>query len=125
MVSTRLRVLVCTATGLAGGLGVGFVTGWQYGLLGGWMLAAALLCMVLGSLTSYIRARAEGAGMTCTVGIAERADRLVIALADPLNVTSEFDPALDGVIAPEIVNVGIAAAAKLTPVTFDPVTETT
>jgi CDP-diacylglycerol---glycerol-3-phosphate 3-phosphatidyltransferase len=45
-----------------------------------WMLAAALLCLVLGSLTSYIRARAEGAGMTCTVGIAERADRLVIAL---------------------------------------------
>ncbi len=45
-----------------------------------WMLAAALLCLALGSLTSYIRARAEGAGMTCTVGIAERADRLVIAL---------------------------------------------
>ncbi len=45
-----------------------------------WMLAAALLCLVLGSVTSYIRARAEAAGMTCTVGIAERADRLIIAL---------------------------------------------
>lgn len=45
-----------------------------------WMLLAALLCLVLGSLTSYIRARAEAAGMTCTVGIAERADRLLIAL---------------------------------------------
>jgi CDP-diacylglycerol--glycerol-3-phosphate 3-phosphatidyltransferase len=45
-----------------------------------WMLAAALLCLVLGSLTSYIRARAEGVGFTCNVGIAERADRLVIAL---------------------------------------------
>jgi CDP-diacylglycerol--glycerol-3-phosphate 3-phosphatidyltransferase len=45
-----------------------------------WMLAAALLCLVLGSVTSYIRARAEAAGLTCTVGIAERADRLIIAL---------------------------------------------
>ena len=45
-----------------------------------WMLAAALLCLVLGSVTSYIRARAEAAGLTATVGIAERADRLIIAL---------------------------------------------
>ena len=44
------------------------------------MLAAALLCLVLGSVTSYIRARAEAAGLTATVGIAERADRLIIAL---------------------------------------------
>ncbi|MBV9173230.1 MAG: CDP-alcohol phosphatidyltransferase family protein, partial [Chloroflexi bacterium] len=46
-----------------------------------WMLAAALLCLVLGALTSYIRARAEAAGMTATVGIAERAERLIIVLA--------------------------------------------
>jgi CDP-diacylglycerol--glycerol-3-phosphate 3-phosphatidyltransferase len=45
-----------------------------------WMLAACLLCLILGSLTSYIRARAEGAGMTATVGIAERAERLIIVL---------------------------------------------
>jgi CDP-diacylglycerol---glycerol-3-phosphate 3-phosphatidyltransferase len=45
-----------------------------------WMLAACLLCLVLGSLTSYIRARAEGAGLTCNVGIAERAERLIIVL---------------------------------------------
>jgi CDP-diacylglycerol---glycerol-3-phosphate 3-phosphatidyltransferase len=45
-----------------------------------WMLLAAMLCMVLGSLTSYIRARAEGAGFTATVGFAERAERLIIAL---------------------------------------------
>jgi CDP-diacylglycerol--glycerol-3-phosphate 3-phosphatidyltransferase len=45
-----------------------------------WMLAAALLCLVLGALTSYIRARAEAAGLTCTVGIAERAERLIIVL---------------------------------------------
>jgi CDP-diacylglycerol--glycerol-3-phosphate 3-phosphatidyltransferase len=45
-----------------------------------WMLLAALLCMVLGGLTSYIRARAEAAGLTATVGIAERAERLIIVL---------------------------------------------
>jgi CDP-diacylglycerol--glycerol-3-phosphate 3-phosphatidyltransferase len=45
-----------------------------------WLLLAALLCLVLGSLTSYIRARAEAAGMNATVGIAERAERLIVAL---------------------------------------------
>jgi CDP-diacylglycerol--glycerol-3-phosphate 3-phosphatidyltransferase len=45
-----------------------------------WMLLAALLCLVLGSLTSYIRARAEAAGLHATVGVAERAERLIIVL---------------------------------------------
>jgi CDP-diacylglycerol--glycerol-3-phosphate 3-phosphatidyltransferase len=44
------------------------------------LLAASLLCLVLGSLTSYIRARAEGMGMTANVGIAERTERLIIVL---------------------------------------------
>ena len=45
-----------------------------------WMLAGCLLCLILGSLTSYIRARAEGVGLNATVGIAERAERLIIIL---------------------------------------------
>lgn len=45
-----------------------------------WMLLAALLCLILGSVTSYIRARAEAAGLTATVGIAERAERLIVVL---------------------------------------------
>lgn len=45
-----------------------------------WLLLAAMLCLVLGSLTSYIRARAEAAGLNATVGIAERAERLIIVL---------------------------------------------
>jgi CDP-diacylglycerol--glycerol-3-phosphate 3-phosphatidyltransferase len=44
------------------------------------LLLAALLCLVLGSVTSYIRARAEAAGMNATVGIAERAERLIVVL---------------------------------------------
>ena len=40
----------------------------------------ALACLVLGSVVSYARARAEGLGMRADVGIAERADRLVAVL---------------------------------------------
>ena len=55
--------------------------GWYYARHGEeWMLLAALLCLVLGSLTSYIRARAEAAGLNATVGIAERAERLIVVL---------------------------------------------
>ena len=44
-------------------------------------LALALACLVLGSIVPYARARAEGVGLTAAVGIAERADRLVVVLA--------------------------------------------
>ncbi len=40
----------------------------------------ALLCLVLGSVVPYARARAEGLGMTASGGIAERADRLAVVL---------------------------------------------
>ncbi|WP_423464013.1 phosphatidylinositol phosphate synthase [Promicromonospora sp. MS192] len=45
-----------------------------------WGVAAALACLVLGSVVPYARARAEGVGATAQVGIAERADRLLLAL---------------------------------------------
>lgn len=44
------------------------------------LLLASLLCLVLGSLISYIKARAEGVGLRCDVGIAERTERLIIVL---------------------------------------------
>jgi CDP-diacylglycerol--glycerol-3-phosphate 3-phosphatidyltransferase len=40
----------------------------------------ALYCLVLGSITSYARARAESLGMEAKGGIAERSDRLVAIL---------------------------------------------
>ncbi len=40
----------------------------------------ALACLVLGSVVPYARARAEGLGMTASVGIAERGDRLLVVL---------------------------------------------
>jgi CDP-diacylglycerol--glycerol-3-phosphate 3-phosphatidyltransferase len=45
-----------------------------------YMAALALACLILGSVVSYAKARAEGLGMTANVGITERADRLVIIL---------------------------------------------
>jgi CDP-diacylglycerol--glycerol-3-phosphate 3-phosphatidyltransferase/CDP-diacylglycerol--inositol 3-phosphatidyltransferase len=44
------------------------------------LTALALYCLVLGSITSYARARAESLGMQAKGGIAERADRLVAIL---------------------------------------------
>ena len=39
---------------------------------------ACLIALVMGQLTSYARARAEGLGLDCKVGIAERAERSLI-----------------------------------------------
>lgn len=44
------------------------------------MAALALACLILGGVVSYAKARAEGLGMTANVGIAERAERLVVVL---------------------------------------------
>ncbi len=42
--------------------------------------AVALYCLAAGSVVPYARARAEGLGMRADVGVAERADRLVLIL---------------------------------------------
>jgi CDP-diacylglycerol--glycerol-3-phosphate 3-phosphatidyltransferase len=44
------------------------------------LAALALFCLATGAVTSYIKARAEGLGLTCNVGFAERAERLIIVL---------------------------------------------
>lgn len=44
------------------------------------LAALALYCLVAGGLVSYVRARAEGLGVRCDVGIAERSERLVVIL---------------------------------------------
>jgi CDP-diacylglycerol---glycerol-3-phosphate 3-phosphatidyltransferase len=41
---------------------------------------AAMVCLVLGMVVSYARAKAESLGFTANVGIAERAERLVSVL---------------------------------------------
>ena len=46
------------------------------------VLLAALVvyCLISGSLVSYVKARAEGLGMRCDVGFAERTERLLLVL---------------------------------------------
>jgi len=44
------------------------------------LILLALLCLVLGVLTSYVKARAEGVGIPCNVGIVERLERLLLVL---------------------------------------------
>lgn len=45
------------------------------------LLAVTLFVLVSSLVVSYEKARAEGLGMTCDVGIAERPERLIIVLA--------------------------------------------
>lgn len=45
-----------------------------------WVITGAIASIVLGSIVPYARARAEGVGYTASVGLAERADRLIFTL---------------------------------------------
>ncbi|GAB2623938.1 phosphatidylinositol phosphate synthase [Pseudactinotalea suaedae] len=51
-----------------------------------WGVATAVACLALGGLVSYARAKAQALGVVAKVGIAERADRLIVALAATLLV---------------------------------------
>ncbi len=48
------------------------------------LLVVSLFCLVSGVVTSYAKARAEGLGLTCDVGLAERLERLIAVLAGTL-----------------------------------------
>ena len=67
----------------------------------------ALACLVLGSIVPYTRARAEGLGMRADVGIAERADRLVLVLTTTAFVGLGLPPAVLTVV------LGVLALASL------------
>jgi CDP-diacylglycerol---glycerol-3-phosphate 3-phosphatidyltransferase len=62
------------------------------------LVLLALLCLVLGVLTSYIKARAEGVGIACNVGIVERLERLLLVL---------FGTGLAGLGVPYALHVGL------------------
>ncbi|MEV0588986.1 phosphatidylinositol phosphate synthase [Nonomuraea sp. NPDC050310] len=50
-------------------------------LTGQFVLAwVVLFCLVAGLLVSYVKARAEGLGLSCDVGLVERPERLVVGL---------------------------------------------
>ncbi|GAA3809767.1 phosphatidylinositol phosphate synthase [Nocardioides panacisoli] len=63
-----------------GGLALYFAGSHYDGGVGYLYLCVTLWCLVMGSVTSYARARAESLGMDAKGGIAERADRTVAIL---------------------------------------------
>jgi CDP-diacylglycerol---glycerol-3-phosphate 3-phosphatidyltransferase len=69
----------------------------------------ALWALVMGSVTSYTRARAESLGMNAKGGIAERADRLAAVL-----VVAFFADVLDLPVLLSIVLWGLAVASTIT-----------
>jgi CDP-diacylglycerol--glycerol-3-phosphate 3-phosphatidyltransferase len=73
------------------------------------LVALAIYCLVMGSITSYARARAESLGMQAKVGIAERADRLVLILS-MTGLADIFD-------VPVLIPVGLAVLALASTVT--------
>lgn len=62
------------------------------------LVLLSLLCLVLGVLTSYVKARAEGVGIACNVGIVERLERLLLVL---------FGTGLAGLGVPYALHVGL------------------
>ncbi len=64
--------------------------------------AVALVALVFGQLTSYVRARAESLGFAADGGLAARADRLLILLAGAL---------LAGLGVPYVLEVAMAFLA--------------
>jgi CDP-diacylglycerol--glycerol-3-phosphate 3-phosphatidyltransferase len=67
-------------------------------------VVATLICLIAGQIVSYIKARAEGLGMRCQVGLVERAERLIIIGVGGL--LTAFGPAWGLPLALWIVAVG-------------------
>jgi CDP-diacylglycerol---glycerol-3-phosphate 3-phosphatidyltransferase len=63
---------------VADGILFGAVAWWLAGTGQRLLAAVCLVCLVGGQVVSYVKARAEGLGFTCDVGIAERMERLII-----------------------------------------------
>ena len=73
-------------------------------------LAACLICLVTGQIVSYVKARAEGLGLSANVGIAERFERLVIiglgGIGDGLGIPYALDVALWLLVVLSVITVG-------------------
>ncbi len=88
-----------------GGVAIWLATGGHDHLLAG----VALFCLVAGGLVSYAKARAEGLGLRCDVGIAERTERLIIGLVAI---------GLSGLGVPYVLAAGLWILAVLSAITF-------
>lgn len=73
------------------------------------MVVATSTCLIGGMVISYAKARAEGLGMTCETGLAERGERLIIVLVPTF---------LAGLGVPYIQPVALWALAVLSVITI-------
>lgn len=64
-----------------------------------WPVLLAIVALAGSFLVSYSRARAEGIGLTASVGLAPRTERLVLAIAGIALTGLGFGPALMGAMA--------------------------
>jgi CDP-diacylglycerol---glycerol-3-phosphate 3-phosphatidyltransferase len=87
------------------GLAAWFVLGGHSKLMAG----VALFCLVAGALVSYAKARAEGLGLRADVGLAERTERLLIALVAA---------GLAGLGVPYVLSAGLWVLAAASAFTF-------
>jgi phosphatidylinositol phosphate synthase len=87
------------------GLAAWFVLGGHSRLLAG----VAVYCLVSGALVSYAKARAEGLGIRCDVGLAERSERMLIALVAT---------GLSGLGVPYVLAIGLWLLAAASTFTF-------
>jgi CDP-diacylglycerol--glycerol-3-phosphate 3-phosphatidyltransferase len=87
------------------GLAAWFVLGGHSRLLAG----VAVFCLVSGALVSFAKARAEGLGIRCDVGLAERSERMLIVLVAA---------GLSGLGVPYVLAIGLWLLAAASTFTF-------
>ena len=73
------------------------------------LAGVSLFCLVIGLMVSYAKARAEGLGLRCDVGLIERPERMLISLVAV---------GVSGLGVPYILNVGLWALAVGSAFTF-------
>jgi CDP-diacylglycerol---glycerol-3-phosphate 3-phosphatidyltransferase len=91
--------------GIFSGLIWWFMRGGHDPVLGG----VSLFCLVSGALVSYAKARAEGLGLRCDVGLIERPERMLISLVAV---------GVSGLGVPYILPIGLWALAAGSAFTF-------
>jgi CDP-diacylglycerol--glycerol-3-phosphate 3-phosphatidyltransferase len=73
------------------------------------LAGVSLFCLVSGALVSYAKARAEGLGLRCDVGLIERPERMLISL---------IAVGVSGLGVPYILPIGLWALAVGSAITF-------
>ena len=101
--------LDATLDRIADGCVFGALVLWAASTGNAWTTAAALTCLVGGQVISYAKARAEAVGATANVGIAERAERLIVVLLAAL---------LAGLGVPYVLPIALGVLAVVSVVTI-------